>query len=380
MTAGWITACHIEYGVADEIDISNERQMKKLLIVLLLTGFIDVATASDDFVFRPRAVQEFAELPAGVRLPEGITANPANGDIFVSTFDFGGNNKLLRYDRHGKLVAAKDFGATPLLGLEFNPVDQNIYLANLGASQIQRIAAVFTAQSAVEVVANVPSIGAAPSRDSDNPDGSKDTTTFGSNGFPGPNGLVFNAGGSLFVSDSFQGAIFRIDNPQTCAPSCQVSTVKQDGLLATAGFPAFGANGLALNADGNTLFIANTGDDRVLSLDLTSGALAVLAESIDGADGLAMHEGRLVVVANQADEIAILNGAGRVVAGLGEFRGIKKDGSPRGLLFPASIVIVDGWAYVTNLALTLTPNVGDEPEEDVTKYTVSRIRLPKFDD
>jgi hypothetical protein len=30
---------------------------------------------------------------------------------------------------------------------------------------------------------------------------------------------------------------------------------------------------------------------------------------------------------------------------------------------------------VTNLALPLTPAVGDEPEEDVTTYTVSRIPL-----
>lgn len=353
--------------------------MNKLLAVILLTGFIGVATAGDDFVVRPRAAREFAELPAGARFPEGITANSANGDIFVGTFDSGGNNKLLRYDRTGALVATRDFGASPLLGIEFNPADQKVYIANLGASQIQRIAANFNAQSAVEVVAKVPVIGAAPSRDSGNPDGSKDTITFGSNGFPGPNGLIFNAGGSLFVSDSFQGAIFRIDNPQTCAPSCQVNTVKQDGLLATAGFPPFGANGLALSADANTLFIANTGDDRVLTLDLTSSALAVFAESINGADGLAMHDGRLVVAANQADEIVILNSAGRVIARLGGFGGIKKDGSARGLLFPASIAIVDDWAYVTNLALPLTTNVGDEPEENVTKYTVSRIKLPKLD-
>ncbi len=31
--------------------------------------------------------------------------------------------------------------------------------------------------------------------------------------------------------------------------------------------------------------------------------------------------------------------------------------------------------YVTNLALPLTPMVGDEPEEDVTRWTVSRFRL-----
>jgi hypothetical protein len=32
--------------------------------------------------------------------------------------------------------------------------------------------------------------------------------------------------------------------------------------------------------------------------------------------------------------------------------------------------------FVTNLALPLTGNVGDEPEEAVTRFTVSRIKVP----
>jgi sugar lactone lactonase YvrE len=50
-----------------------------------------------------------------------------------------------------------------------------------------------------------------------------------------------------------------------------VTTIKHDGLLATAGFPPFSANGLALSNDGTKLFVANTGDDRVLRLDLGTG-------------------------------------------------------------------------------------------------------------
>jgi hypothetical protein len=47
------------------------------------------------------------------------------------------------------------------------------------------------------------------------------------------------------------------------------------------------------------------------------------------------------------------------------------------LLFPASIVLSRGDIYVTNLALPLTADrIGDEPEEDVNTYTVSRFRLP----
>lgn len=59
------------------------------------------------------------------------------------------------------------------------------------------------------------------------------------------------------------------------------------------------------------------------------------------------------------------------------FDGVRKDGTPDGLLLPASIVIVDDWMYVTNLALPLTGVPGAEPEADVTRWTVARMKLPK---
>jgi hypothetical protein len=65
-----------------------------------------------------------------------------------------------------------------------------------------------------------------------------------------------------------------------------------------------------------------------------------------------------------------------VIAKLDDFQGIGHHGSPRGLLFPASLVVVDDTLFVTNLALPLT-GAGNEPEQDVTKYTISRIKIPK---
>jgi len=60
-------------------------------------------------------------------------------------------------------------------------------------------------------------------------------------------------------------------------------------------------------------------------------------------DGVVLDDdGRLWVAANQADQIVALNESGRVVARLGEFQGIRRDGTPDGLLFPASPVIVGG--------------------------------------
>ncbi len=357
--------------------------MKNRLAAFTIPLFVSLcivtgpALAQNRLVIK-RDVDTFAVLPDGVRHPEGITANPANGDIYVATFDFGPNpNKLLRFAQNGDLVAQRDFGATPLLGLGFDSARDQVYILNFGASKLQRIPAAFDSTTPIEDVATLPGIGAPANRTEGNPDGSSDTIIFGSNSFPAPNAMEFDKRGNLFVSDSFQGAIFRIQHVRTCATPCFVETFVQDPLLATAGFPPFGANGLAFNKNESALFIANTGDDRVLKLDMASKAITVFAESLNGADGIVFDDqGRLWVATNQADEVVALNANGKIIVKLGEFRGINFDGTPDGLLFPASPVIVGDEIFVTNLAIALTPAVGDEPEEEVTRWTVSRMTLP----
>lgn len=343
----------------------------------LLALGVSAANAADTLVLDRNAAIRFATLPDTVRFPEGITANPATGDVFAATFDFGPNaNKLMRFASNGQLAAMKDFGGAPLLGLDFDATRGKVYLLNFGASKLQRIAADFNGSTPVEDVAVFPSIGAPASRSVGNPDGSSDTVMFGSSNFPAPNAMTFSSTGSLYVSDSFQGAIYRIDNVATCATPCAVSLVAHDPLLATAGFPPFGANGIALNADETALFVANTGDSRVLKLDLATKQISVFAESVHGADGMTFDgNGRLWVAANQADQLVALNESGRVIARLGEFQGINADGTPNGLLFPASPVIVNGWMYVTNLALPLTGNPA-EWEADVRRWTIARIKVP----
>jgi DNA-binding beta-propeller fold protein YncE len=357
--------------------------MKKVMLAttlaLVATSFgIGCAQAADQLVLDRNAAIQFATLPDGVRFPEGITANPATGDIFVATFDFGPNaNKLMRFSKNGQLSAIKDFGGTPMLGLDSDAARGKVYILNFGASKVQRIAANFDSSTAVETVASIPSVGPPGPRSVGNPDGTSDTITLGSNGFAAPNAMTFSRNGALYVSDSFQGAIFRIDNAATCATPCAVTTVAHDPLLATAGFPPFGANGIALNSSETALFIANTGDNRILKMDLATKAISVFAEGIHGADGVAFDDsGRLWVAANQGDQIVALNETGRVIAKLGEFQGINQDGTPNGLLFPASPVIVGDWMYVTNLALPLVGN-GAEWESDVTRWTIARIKVPK---
>src|SRR4030095_5115426 len=97
-------------------------------LVSLVIASHGEARASEEIIVKPEAAERFATLPDGVRFPEGITANPRTEEIFVATFDFGPNsNKLLRFKKNGQLVAQRDFGGTPLLGLQFNPWDNKVY-------------------------------------------------------------------------------------------------------------------------------------------------------------------------------------------------------------------------------------------------------------
>ena len=106
----------------------------------------------------------------------------------------------------------------------------------------------------------------------------------------------------------------------------------------------------------------------------------VFVNSISGADGLLIDDAdNIWVVANQADEIVVLNPTGRVIAKLGDFDGIDAHGSPIGLLFPASLVISNGFLYVTNLSLDLRvfqlpQTVDSQWAAEVTRHTIARIR------
>jgi DNA-binding beta-propeller fold protein YncE len=362
-------------------DLYGHADMKiaKALVAAIAWAVGAAGTASAAGPLRV-AVEPFITLPADVRHPEGLATHPVSGEIYVGTFDArmpeaARNNQLLRYSASGRLLARKSFGPTPLTGLAY--ADGQVYILNFGASKLQRIEAAFTAASRVEDLADFQAlVPPAPDvRRVDNPDGSHDQTHFGSAGFPAPNGMVFDRANNLYVSDSFQGAVYRIEAATTCAP-CAVKTWVRDPLLATAGVLPFGANGLAFNADETVLYINNAGDHRVLRLSMPAGPVTVLAESIPGADGLLFHRGLLWVAANQADVVLALDDQGRTVVRAGEFLGLDPGGAPRGLLFPASTAVHGDWMIVSNLALPLTPAAGDEWEEQVSRWNLVRFRMP----
>jgi sugar lactone lactonase YvrE len=332
----------------------SQRWLPTLLLTLLtllwLGGTVPSVTAhNDEGDDRDGGVVRFATLPKpGPGFPEGIAADRA-GNIYVATFDFTQTNNIYVFGSNGRLQTTVPLPGSAPLGLEVQ--GDSLFVADFGTGNVLKLALPLRPSSTPAATYHV----------CDNP-----TTECALNA------ITFDRAGNLYVSDSFGGRVFKI------TPGGAVTLALSNEKLTPGshGFPPFGANGLAFNAAGTHLFVANTADDRILLCEIASQNCDTFAESINGADGIAFdRRGRLWVCANQADELVALNDKGRIVERRGSFRGIAQDGAAKGLLFPASLVFSRGSIFVTNLALPLTPAQGDEPEEDVTTYTVARIPL-----
>ena len=297
----------------------------------------------------------FATLPAGATTPEGITVDNS-GNVYVTTFGFpatgpSGPGQLIVFDHAGKLLRQVAItGATPhLLGLAFHPITHDLLVLDFGAGKVLKVNPVTGASSVFS------DIGAGT----------------------GLNALTFDSVGNVYISDSFQGKIWRTD-----ASGNGLTAWLANPLLETTGVPPFGANGLAFNRAGTALLIANTGNDAVITVPVISGGAAgtptVLAYGVNGADGLIVDEDdNIWVAANQSDEIVVLNSTGKAIAKLGDFGGIDTKGAAVGLLFPASIVFNGEFLLVTNLALDLRlfgfPTIDSQWAAQVTRYTISKI-------
>jgi sugar lactone lactonase YvrE len=297
-------------------------------------------------------VQRFATLPAHAPNPEGITVD-RHGDVYVTGFDpigTTGPGQVFVFDEDGHLkrVLQPTGASSALLGLAFHPLTHELLVIDFGNGNVLRVD---------------PHSGAA--------------TVFSAIPGGGLNALTFDRVGNVYISDSGRGVVWKTGPGGGPATSWVASP-----LLATTGFPAFGANGLDFNRHETSLFVANTGNDTIVRVPVAAGQAGepvVFTNSINGADGLFLDEhDNLWVCANQSDEIVVTDPTGKVIAKLGDFDGVR-NGSPVGLLFPASLVRRGDWIYITNLSLDLRPITGQQSVDSqwaaqVTHHTVARIR------
>jgi len=324
-----------------------------ILSAILAVALLPLFFALSAEAWNRSPAERFATLPAGAINPEGITVDGA-GNVYVTTFAVTGSapGQLLIFASDGKLLRQVSVAGSSrlLLDLAFHPITFSLLVIDFGNAQVLRVDPTTGASSVFVTVG----------------------------GSAGLNALTFDGAGNVYISDSFQGTIWRTD-----ANGNGLTAWVTDPLLTTTGVPGFGANGLAFNMPANALFVANTGNDTVVRIPVTGGVAgtpAVFVNSINGADGLVIDDDdNIWVAANQADEIVVLDPTGRVIAKLGDFGGIDRQRRPIGLLFPASLVFHGNFLYVTNLSLDLrlfgvTQTVDSQWAAQVTSHTVARIR------
>jgi sugar lactone lactonase YvrE len=310
-------------------------------------------------------VKTFAVLPAGASGPEGLEVDSA-GNVYVTTFGFNsagavpGPGQLFVYDAQGELARQVSIAGTTanLLGLRFHPTTGALLVIDFGGAKVVDVVDTRTGASTAFMKVPPPPH---PERG------------------VGLNDITFDKAGNVYVSDSFQGVVWKTGQSGGTA---QVWV--DDALLRTSGVPPFGANGLRFNNEETALFVANTGNDTIVKVPVKAGSPGkpeVFTNSIGGADGLVIDEGgNLWVAANQSDEIVVVDPTGRAIAKLGDFDGVSGAGSPVHMLFPASLRFHGEDLLVTNLALDLRlfdPSfitVDSEWCAQVSRYTVVKVR------
>ncbi len=260
-----------------------------LLDTVAMFVFVLWLLQSPAFAFDRSHATTFATLPQGSAHPEGITTD-SKGNFYVVTWDYerpGKLGHLIVFAPDGKFQRRVEIaGSSNRLGdISFQPETGNLLVVDYGGKQVLKVDPVTGASS---VFITIP--------------GEKPEPPSPRTAWAAPNGMTFDKKGNIYLTDSFQGTVWKT------GPTGGAATpwVKSE-LLISHGFPSLGANGLAFDRAGNTLFVGNTGDDTIVRIPVVNGEAGkpeVFINSVNGPDGMFVDEDdRLWVVANQSDEI-----------------------------------------------------------------------------
>jgi sugar lactone lactonase YvrE len=303
----------------------------------LIIGVLAAAPAS---AWQRGPVDVLAVLPFASGSVEGLTVGP-DGNIYVPTFGFnaggalGGPAVLFVISPNGSIVRKVNItcsncpASSHMLGLRFNPATNALWVLDFGVGMVLSV----------------------------------DPQTGGANLLVGPipnsglNALTFDASGNGYVSDSFNGTIWKV--PPQPAKSTSYTNWSTSPLLGpgTGLTPPFGANGVEFSNDGTNLLVANTAFHQIIKIPVSNpNSPSILVSGINAPDGIAIDRNdNIWICANQEDEIVVIDKTGKVIAKLGDFRGIDQNGIVRGFLFPASLAFSRDRStlYVSNLTLYL---------------------------
>ena len=305
-----------------------------------LTLLVLLATPIAVQAFERGKVERFATLPAGEAHPEGICVD-REGNVYVVTVaankpdTSGGTLHCVRSQRANTCGPSRIAGSTPwLLDLRFHPHTGQLLVIDYKAAKVLSVDPMTGASSVFMTVTG------------------KD---------PGLDGLTFDAAGNVYVTDAHEGIIWKVGKDGGAG----TAWVKSPLLKPTRPPPPIGANGLAFNNKQTALFVANTANDTIVKIPVSGSPLEPGTPEVfvnragGGPDGLIIDEhDNLWIACNQSNEIMVLEPKqGRVIAKLGDFGGIDKDGAPIGFLWSNSLVFHGDDVLVTNLSLDVGASV-----------------------
>lgn len=310
-----------------------------------------LASAPPARAAEPEVVVEFD--PSLGELPESIAADDA-GNLFVSM-----GNRVVQVDAGLQVTTLASLPVPEgvfATGVKFGP-DGSLYVTSaafdpsLGGSFVWRIS---PQGGEVELVA-----------------------TLDPNGFP--NDMAFQPDGTIYVTDSFLGSIWKVEPDGTAAVWLSDPALEGDPANPALGNQFFGADGIAFDRVDRFLYVTNLDFGTILKVcvlpDGTAGTLSTFAqdERLVGADGIAFDvAGRLFVAVNAQDRIATVNrfGGVRVVS-----EGAPLDG-PSSVAFGASGAD-RRTLYVSNFAISrATGEQPGDPHPSIARLEVLVPGLP----
>src|SRR5947209_9173774 len=152
--------------------------------------FSIAAFSTAAFAWNRSPAVEFGTLPQPLRHAEGLCVDRLAGEFYVADFDYQGTSasgRLAVFDQSGRLLRVLALqSSSALLGCEFRPNTHELYVLDFGASKVLRVD---PHTGTTIVFATVP-LPVPP----------------GGNGL---NALTFDKAGNMYVSDSFQGVIWK---------------------------------------------------------------------------------------------------------------------------------------------------------------------------
>src|SRR4029077_2146067 len=129
----------------------------------------------------------------------------------------------------------------------------------------------------------------------------------------GLNALTFDKLGNAYISDSFNGVIWKVGPNGGTPPIWSNTPLLGPGTGLT---PPFGANGVEFSNDGKTLFVANTAFHQIIQIEVkpdgTAGAALIFITGINAPDGIMVDgDDNIWICANQEDEIVVVDKTGK---------------------------------------------------------------------